>query len=91
MAMIRQHVFYSGRVQGVGFRYTVARCARPYAVTGFVRNLHDGRVELVVEGSDADVAGLLDDVRRAMEGYIHAVDDDRLTPTGEFPDFSIRM
>jgi len=44
------NVFYSGQVQGVGFRYTVKSLARGFDVTGTVRNLPDGRVELVVEG-----------------------------------------
>lgn len=45
------HIFYSGRVQGVGFRYTVKSLSAGFEVTGFVRNLADGRVELVAEGA----------------------------------------
>ena len=44
------HIFYSGSVQGVGFRYTVKTVAAGFEVVGIVRNLIDGRVELVVEG-----------------------------------------
>ncbi len=47
----RLRIFYSGRVQGVGFRYTVKTLATGYEVTGGVRNLADGRVELTAEGS----------------------------------------
>lgn len=47
----RMQIFYSGRVQGVGFRYTAKILARGYEVTGTVRNLLDGRVELVAEGA----------------------------------------
>ncbi|MFM7101487.1 MAG: acylphosphatase [Verrucomicrobiota bacterium] len=46
----RLQVLYSGRVQGVGFRYQVRQVAAGYEVTGYVRNLPDGRVELVAEG-----------------------------------------
>lgn len=46
----RMQVFYSGRVQGVGFRYQTRRVAAGFEVTGYVRNLADGRVELVAEG-----------------------------------------
>ena len=47
----RMQIFYSGRVQGVGFRYSTKMLAQGYEVTGTVRNLADGRVELVVEGA----------------------------------------
>jgi acylphosphatase len=50
MARQRMHIHYSGRVQGVGFRYTAKWLATGFEVTGFVRNLPDGRVELMAEG-----------------------------------------
>jgi acylphosphatase len=50
MKRSRMQIFYSGRVQGVGFRYTVRSVALGFEVTGTVRNLADGRVELVAEG-----------------------------------------
>jgi acylphosphatase len=56
---IRREVFYSGRVQGVGFRWTVRHIAQSHAVTGFVKNLEDGRVQLVVEGATAELDRLL--------------------------------
>src|SRR5476649_3005561 len=46
----RMKIFYSGRVQGVGFRYTARTVAAGFEITGFIRNLTDGRVELVAEG-----------------------------------------
>jgi len=49
------HIFYSGRVQGVGFRYTVKSLSAGFEVNGTVRNLIDGRVELVVEGDRAEL------------------------------------
>ena len=51
----RMSVYYSGRVQGVGFRYTVKNVAMGFEVNGTVRNLTDGRVELVVEGSKSEL------------------------------------
>lgn len=48
-------VWYSGRVQGVGFRYTAKTIATGFEITGTVRNLADGRVELVAEGSHAEL------------------------------------
>lgn len=51
MSRARLHIFYSGRVQGVGFRYSTKMVACGFEVTGTVRNLPDGRVELLAEGS----------------------------------------
>ncbi|HXG48147.1 MAG TPA: acylphosphatase [Methylomirabilota bacterium] len=55
MSRQRLHIFYSGRVQGVGFRYTVKTVATGFEVAGQVRNLADGRVELVAEGERAEL------------------------------------
>lgn len=60
--MIAKQVFYEGRVQGVGFRYTVKQTAREYDVRGWVRNLTDGRVELQVVGEEEEVDGFLDGI-----------------------------
>lgn len=57
--MRRVHVTVGGEVQGVGFRYTMQLVAQRAGVTGWVRNLRDGRVEAEVEGADADVDGVL--------------------------------
>ncbi len=50
--MRARHVFYEGRVQGVGFRYTARQIATGYEVTGWVRNLPDGRVEMLAAAAD---------------------------------------
>ena len=68
--VIRKHVYYTGTVQGVGFRYMVCRLAAGREVGGFVRNLPDGRVELVAEGCEDEVAGLVDDVQRRLGRHI---------------------
>ena len=47
---VRKHIFFSGQVQGVGFRYRAVHLARPLGLTGWVRNLRDGRVEMEVQG-----------------------------------------
>jgi acylphosphatase len=56
-------IYYSGRVQGVGFRYAVKAVARGYEVIGTVRNLPDGRVEMFAEGAQ----GELEDFRKAIQ------------------------
>jgi acylphosphatase len=88
----RATVFYTGRVQGVGFRYTAREIACGYEVTGYVRNLHDGRVELVVEGSEEEVTAFLDAVRASQLGsHIRNADANWQAATGEFNGFNIRF
>lgn len=84
-----KHVYYWGKVQGVGFRYTTADLARRYPVNGYVKNLHDGQVELFAEGATADVDRFLQAVARQMADFIqgHKVEDE--TPQG-FTEFAIR-
>ncbi|SVA98172.1 uncharacterized protein METZ01_LOCUS151026, partial [marine metagenome] len=55
MSLVRVHVYYSGRVQGVGFRYTVKSLVPGYDVLGIIRNLPDGRVELIAEGEQTEL------------------------------------
>ena len=55
MSLVRVQVLYSGRVQGVGFRYTVKSLVAGYDVLGVIRNLPDGRVELIVEGKQEEL------------------------------------
>jgi acylphosphatase len=88
--MLRHTCYFSGRVQGVGFRYTVQNLALQYNVLGYVRNLADGRVELVMEGPDGEISGLVDDINQKMNGYIKKVDKTTAQATGEFNQFYIR-
>jgi acylphosphatase len=90
MPQQRRACYFSGRVQGVGFRYTVQNIAQQYNVHGYVRNLPDGRVELVVEGDGPEIDHLVDDVSQRMQGYIKSFDSSSLPPTGEFDHFYIR-
>jgi acylphosphatase len=85
----RRRVLYSGDVQGVGFRYTTLGIAAGHAVTGLVRNLRDGRVEVVAEGSSAAVEAFLAEVAQTMARHIDHVEADRGTPTGEWDSFVI--
>lgn len=82
--MERVTAYFTGRVQGVGFRYTTARLAKQFAVAGYVMNLPDGRVELVVEGEPAQVRGLLDAVKEKMGCHIRDTRVDRGLANGEY-------
>lgn len=89
MAAVAYLVHYSGRVQGVGFRATAAHVAQGFPVTGYVRNLADGRVEVVVEGESGYVDAFLGAVRRRFQGYITDEQVVSQTPSGEHPTFRI--
>lgn len=86
----RQTVWFSGRVQGVGFRWTTQRIAKRHLVTGYVMNLPDGRVELVAEGSPSDVAGFVGEVRSHFADNLTGVEQESGPATGEFGVFDIR-
>jgi acylphosphatase len=79
---ICKHVIYSGRVQGVGFRFTVHHLAEGYTVAGFVRNLPSGEVELLAEGSAEDVDAFLAAVAKRMAGYIRRAEVRDESPAG---------
>lgn len=81
---------YAGRVQGVGFRQTTAEIARRQPVTGFVRNLADGTVELVAVGSEPALRAFLSDVRTRFERNIRGVTEDVYSGGETFDGFSVR-
>ena len=87
----RRTVVYSGRVQGVGFRMTALQRSRGFAVTGFVRNLDDGRVELVVEGVVDQIELFLGAVADDLNQFIRHVQVVPSKATGEFDTFEIRV
>ena len=72
-----RQIFYSGRVQGVGFRYTVKQIASGYEVIGWVRNLPDGRVELLAGGEAGELDAFHQRHRRESSGSIHQSNSER--------------
>lgn len=86
---IRCEVHYSGRVQGVGFRWNAHSLARGFPVTGFVRNLPNGSVQLVVEGDRGDIERLLAAIADSMAGNIRHAETTFGPVTGEFQSFDI--
>ena len=84
---IRCEVHYSGHVQGVGFRWNACAISRDFSVTGFVRNLHDGRVHLVTEGERKEVERFLAAIADSMAGNIRHAQTVVESATGEYPSF----
>ena len=90
MKRCRVHIFYSGRVQGVGFRYTAKNVATGYEVTGVVRNLSDGRVELLAEGLKDELEAFQQGIRESGLGPLISNEEVRWEdPHGEYRGFEI--
>jgi acylphosphatase len=83
-------VHYSGRVQGVGFRYTTVLLSREYDVSGIVQNLADGRVRVEIEGEKEDVDAFLAAIAERMQGYVRHVDRESGRRAPQFSGFSVR-
>jgi len=86
----RVHVFYSGHVQGVGFRYTAQDIAMRMGLKGWVKNLEDGRVEVIAEGKQKELKEFLDKILKGfMSRYIKDVEVSWEKCTGEFDSFEV--
>ena len=86
----RMQIFYSGHVQGVGFRYTVKTVATGYEVTGCVRNLSDGRVELLAEGAREELESFRQGIRESgLDQHIHQEDVNWGEAANQFRGFEI--
>jgi acylphosphatase len=86
---IARLVYYKGRVQGVGFRATAAWIARQFAVTGWVRNLSDGRVQLFTEGPPDQVESFLQVIRDRFKQYVEEEQIEEQVPSGDNVGFKI--
>ena len=72
--MVRKHIYFSGRVQGVGFRFQAGWAAKRFGLTGWVKNLNDGRVEMEVQGDADAIDGMLEAL--TSDTYIRITDID---------------
>lgn len=82
----RLTIHYSGRVQGVGFRYTTCQVARRFAVAGYVQNLPDGRVKLVAEGQADEIDAFATAVTSELGQFIQDSTRDISEPSNRFGD-----
>ena len=85
-----ESVFFSGHVQGVGFRYSVLETAREFEIAGYVTNLADGRVQLEAEGAEPEISRFLGAVEEKMHGYIRKVERNSRKRPAQFSGFAIR-
>lgn len=83
-------VFFSGRVQGVGFRYQTFQIAKQFDVSGYVRNLADGRVQLEAEGEKAQVQGFIGEVLDQLEVFIRKTERSEGERAPRYKGFLIR-
>jgi acylphosphatase len=83
-------VYFTGRVQGVGFRYSTLQVAKEFEVTGRVGNQPDGRVQLEVEGNPSEVNAFVSAVEERLHGYIRRVERTSARRPSRFQDFRIQ-
>jgi acylphosphatase len=88
--MAARRFLIKGRVQGVGFRYFAVQAARRAGVTGRVRNLPDGAVEAIAEGTLGNLAAFrLELAKGPSFSRVTSVDEQEIQPTNRFTDFDI--
>jgi len=87
--MTARHIIFTGRVQGVGFRFTALDIANRYRLTGLVRNLPDGTVEMLAQGTAQTIADCLRDLQETFAGYIKKVRIEEIPPDPQYEDFKI--
>lgn len=82
-------VHFSGRVQGVGFRYATLQAAKEFAVTGEVKNLTDGRVQLIAQGEPKEVSAFLTELCDRMSPFIRETDEKNSQAAPAYKTFQI--
>jgi len=87
--MVARHVVFIGRVQGVGFRFTAHRMAQRHQLTGFVRNLPDGSVEMLAQGSAHDIDNCIRDIKDYFGDYLRKAEIQEVPPDPKYNDFRI--
>ena len=89
MTQIARHIVFAGRVQGVGFRFTVHALANRYQLAGLVRNLMDGTVEMVAQGSPDDIEDCIRDIKGSYHGSIRETKTEEIPVDPSYQDFKI--
>ena len=87
--MAARHVIFIGRVQGVGFRFTAHRMAQRHQLTGFVRNLPDGTVEMLAQGPAQDIDDCIWDIKEYFGDYLRETRVQEIPTDPKYKDFRI--
>ena len=88
--MIRHQITYSGNVQGVGFRWKVLQISKSYSISGYVQNLVNGKVQLLVEGELNEVEAMCKKVRVELRSYWVTKEQENKPGDSHYESFSIR-
>jgi acylphosphatase len=89
MNQIAKHIIFTGQVQGVGFRFTAFNIANRHQLTGFVRNLPDGTVEILAQGPAQTIDNCIRDIEEEFSGYIRETEIKEIPPNPQCKDFKI--
>ncbi len=89
MEKTAKHIIFIGRVQGIGFRFTALNIANRYALTGLVRNLPDGSVEMIAQGYPDDIDDCVRNIEDSFTGYIRETETKEIPPNPQYEDFKI--
>ena len=90
MSQVAKHIIFVGQVQGVGFRFTAFHMANRYQLTGMVRNLPDGAVEMLAQGSsEEDIENCIRDIEESFAGYIRETRVEETQPNPQYKEFKI--
>lgn len=87
--MVARHIIFNGSVQGVGFRFTAHRMAGRHQLTGYVRNLRDGTVEMLAQGKAEDIDDCIRDIQQSLPGHVRDVKIKEVPPNLTYSDFRI--
>jgi acylphosphatase len=89
MSQSAKHIVFTGRVQGVGFRFTAFHSANRHKLTGFVRNCHDGTVEMLAPGPDENIDNCIREIKDSFPGYIRDTQIDEIPIDPQYLEFKI--
>ena len=89
MNQTAKHIIFTGRVQGIGFRFTAYNIANRCQLKGLVRNLSDGNVEMIVQGYSKDTDDCIRDIQESFEGYINQTNVEEVPLNHDYKEFKI--